>query len=105
MTLQAFEQILKAACPQTYELGAEPRASRCVVWHRFGVQSGHGDNRNLFDLPKLQVDILCKSPTDELVDDVCGALSSHSLPYSVQDYMVYDPDYEQLRTILQLVVV
>ena len=105
MTLQIFEQILKDVCPDTFELQAPRNRSRFVVWHRYGTKSGHGDDQNVFDLPKVQIDVLQQDPQDTLADDICSALSAAHLPYTILDYQVYDPDYARLRTIMQLVVI
>ena len=103
MTLQQFDAALKAACSETYELAAPQGAQRYVVWHRYGANSSFGDDHNVLDLPKVQIDIVTNIKDDLLVDDVCAALWMANLPYSVQSEG-YDPDYNAYRTILQLVV-
>lgn len=103
MTLQQFEDKLKEACPETYELAAPQGAKRYVVWSRYGASSSFGDDRNALDLPKVQLDIITNIQHDILVDDICAALWLMDLPYSVQSEG-YDPDYNAYRTILQLVV-
>lgn len=104
MTLQQFENNLKTACPETYELAAPQNAKRYVVWHQYGASSSFGDDRNMVDLPKVQIDIVSNVLHDFLVDDVCAALWAMDLTYSIQSEG-YDPDYNAYRTILQLVVV
>lgn len=104
MTLQDFETTLRTACDETYELAAPQSARRYVVWHRYGANSQYGDNRNVLDLPKVQIDIVTNIENDTLVDDVCAALWLAELPYSVQSEG-YDQEYNAYRTILQLVVV
>lgn len=105
MTLQDFDRTLKTVCPQTYEGTAPQGARRFLCWHCYGAQSSYGDNRNVFDLPKVQLDILTQSTTDDLVDEVCQALGAAGLTYAVMDPGTYDPDYNAIRTILQLVVI
>ncbi len=95
---------MKAVCSETYELAAPKGASRFVVWHRYGRSSSYADDRNVLDVPKVQIDIVTNNPDDFLVDDVCAALWTMDLPYTVQSEG-YDPDYAAFRTILQLVVV
>lgn len=104
MTLQQFDANLKAACPGlVHELAAPKGASRYAVWHRYGGSSTYGDNRNVLDVPKVQIDIVTQSALDPLVDDVCAALWGMDLPYSIESEG-YDPEYNAQRTILQMVV-
>lgn len=104
MTLQTFEAGLKAAFADTYETAAPKGKQRYVVWHRYGRNSVFGDNRNQLDAPKVQIDIITNVHGDYLVDDVCAALWSMDLPYSVESEE-YDDEYSAHRTILQLVVI
>ena len=104
MKLQDLDLMLKTICPQTYENKAPAGVSRFIVGHRYGTQSTCGDDRNLLDLPKIQIDILVHTTQDDLVDDVCSALGKMGLTYSIQDLNLYDEDYNALRTVLQLVV-
>jgi hypothetical protein len=104
MTLQQFENNLKTACPETYELAAPQGAKRYVVWHRYGASSSFGDDRNVLDLPKVQLDIITNVEHDMLVDEICAALWEMDLTYSIQSEG-YDPEYNAYRTILQLAVV
>ena len=104
MTLQQFEANLKAACPGTYELAAPQGVERYVVWHSYGASSTFGDDRNVLDLPRVQIDIISRTRDDILADDICAALWMMDLTYTVQSEG-YDPDYNAYRTILQLVVV
>lgn len=104
MTLPEFDAALKAVCPSTYELGAPKGELRYVVWHRYGAQSSYGDDHNVVDLPKVQIDIVTQQEHDTLADDICAALWLACLPYSVQSEG-YDPEYNAYRTILQLVVI
>lgn len=104
MTLQEFDAALKIVCPETYEIAAPQSAQRYVVWHRYGANSSYGDDHNVLDLPKVQIDIVTNVAGDFLADDICAALWLANLPYSVVSDG-YDPDYNANRTILQLVVI
>ena len=104
MTLQQFEQHLKEACAEVYELAAPQGAKRYVAWHRYGASSSFGDDRNMLDIPKVQLDIITNIHPDTLVDEICAALWMMDLTYSIQSEG-YDPDYNAYRTILQLAVV
>lgn len=104
MTLQQFENCLKEAFPDVYELAAPEGKQRYVVWHRYGAHSHYGDNRNVLKIPKVQIDIVNNVDGDFLVDDICAALWTMDLCYSVESEG-YDPEYNAYRTILQLEVV
>lgn len=104
MTLQQFEDGLKAAVPETYELAAPQGAKRFVVWHRYGFNSIHGDNRNQVNVPKVQIDIATNNQLDTIAEDVFAALWLMDLSYEIISDG-YDPDYNAMRTILQLEVV
>lgn len=103
MTLQQFDARLKETFADTYELAAPQGMKRYVVWHRYGRRHLYGDNRNVLDLPKVQIEIVSNIDGDYLVDDVCAALWAMDLCYSVESEG-YDPDYNAFRTILQLEV-
>ena len=104
MTLQEFSTNLGEHLPGlVFELAAPKGLARYVVWHRYGASSAHGDNRNMLDAPKIQIDIVTNTGGDTLADDVTAALWMMDLPYSIQSEG-YDPDYNACRTILQLVV-
>lgn len=104
MTLTQFEKTLKEACKETYELAAPKGARRYVVWHRYGRSSLFGDDKNQFDAPRIQLDIVTQNPQDVLVDDICAALWLMDLPYEIVSEG-YDDEYAAMRTIIQLVVV
>lgn len=103
MTLKEFDANLKTVFADTYELAAPQNKKRFVAWHRYGRKPHYGDNRNVLNIPKVQIDIVSNIDGDFLVDDICAALWSMGLSYSV-DSEGYDPDYNAYRTILQLEV-
>lgn len=105
MTLQQFDAGLKESCTApVYQLAAPKGDHRCVVWHGYGYSSSQGDDRNQINAPKVQIDIHTQSMSDTLVDEVFSALWLMDLPFSVQSEG-YDDDYNDIRTILQLVVI
>lgn len=104
MTLQEFENKLKLVSDDVYETAAPPNVVEYVAWHRYGTQSGFGDDCNLMGLPKVQIDIIAQTRDSILAEDVLAALWAMNLPYSVQSEG-YDPDYNAFRTILQVVVI
>ena len=103
MTLKEFEKSLKETFADTFELAAPSDKNRYVVWHRYGAHSHFGDNRNVLNVPKVQIDIVSNIDGDFLVDDICAALWTMGLSYSIESEG-YDPDYNAYRTILQLEV-
>ena len=103
MTLAEFENGLKEVCAETYELAAPQNVKRYVVWHKYGRHSHVGDNRNVLNIPKVQIDIVTPIKNDFLCDDISAALWAMDLSYSIESDG-YDPDYNAFRTILQLEV-
>ena len=104
MTLQQFEQTLKKYCPNlVYHLAAPKGLHRCVVWHSYGYSSAFGDDRNQINAPKIQIDIHTQTVYDSLVEDVISALWEMDLPFSIASEG-FDDEYNDIRTILQLVV-
>ena len=66
MTLQQFEEGLKAAAPGlVYELAGPKGIHRYVCWHRYGAGSVVGDNRNQIDAPRVQA--ILRRQVDQLV--------------------------------------
>lgn len=104
MTLQEFENCLKSAVPETYNLQAPAGVVRYVAWHTYSASSVRGDDRNQLDAPKVQLDIVYQSTQDTIVDDVQAALWLMDLPYEIISEG-YDQDYAAIRVILQLVVI
>ena len=105
MTLQQFEADLKEACPGlVYHLAAPKNVARYVAWHCYGYSSAQADDRNQINAPKIQIDIHTQSVSDLLVEDVLSALWMMDLPYAIVSEG-YDDEYNDIRTILQLVVI
>ena len=104
MTLQQFDAGLKQAFPDTYRTAAPKGKQRFVAWQSYRKIPILGDDRNQLDAPKVQIDIVTNLPDDTLADDVCAALWSMDLPYSVESEG-YDDDLAAFRTVLQLVVI
>ena len=103
MTLKEFKAGLSEAFADTYELAAPQGLKRYVAWHLYGRHHHYGDNRNVLDVPKVQIDIVSNIDGDFLVDDISAALWTMGLSYSVVSEG-YDPEYNAYRTILQLEV-
>lgn len=104
MTMQQFETALKTVCPETYPLAAPPGSRRCVKYHSYGANHQYGDDHNVLDLPRVQLDILIDRADDPLPEDVAALLQSLYLPYT-EISRGYDPEYNCIRVIYQLEVV
>lgn len=104
MTMQQFEDALKTVCPETYPLAAPPGCRRGVIYHTYGANHQYGDDHNVLDLPKVQLDVLMDSAADTLPEDVAQLLQSLYLPYT-EISRGYDPEYNCIRVIYQLEVV
>lgn len=103
MNLEKLIELLKTICPETYELAAPQGATRCIVAHTYSNgRSIYGDDRNLFDIVKVQLDILTQDNADTLPLDVCELLSSWCITYTLEEIGSFDDDWNALRTILQL---
>ena len=57
MTLPELETALKTVCPDVYELAAPPGLSQYVVYQAYGFETVFGDDCNMVDAPKVQIDI------------------------------------------------
>lgn len=104
MTLREFENKLKQVSDDVYEDAAPPKTLNYVVWHKYGTQSGYGDDSNIFGIPKVQLDIVTQTRDSIFADDILAALWAMNLPYSIQSEG-YDQDYNAFRTIVQVVVI
>lgn len=103
MTLEKLIALLKTVCPETYELAAPQGVPRCIVAHTYSNgRSLYGDDQNLFDIVKVQLDILTQDNADTLPLDVCELLRAWCITYSLQEICAYDDDWAALRTIIQL---
>lgn len=102
MTMEKLLELLKTVCTDSYEYAAPQGVTRCIVAHTYAGRSFYGDDANVLDIQKAQLDILTQDISDTLSDDVCGVLREARLPYSVEAWKSYDDDWAAIRTILQL---
>lgn len=101
MTYPCLLDSLKAAAGgAAYDRAAPAGATRFVVGHTYGANSHRGDDRNLLNLPRVQLDVYAQTPDDSLFPAVCDLLDALDLPYDVQDE-IYDDDLALFRWILQ----
>lgn len=102
MTFAALLDLVRKLIP-AYDTAAPHGLTRYVVGHMYGAESHYADDANLFDFPRVQLDVYTQSPEDELPWQVMDLLRAWNLPYTVVD-MVYDDETALHRTILQLEV-
>lgn len=101
MTLEKLIALLQTVCPETYELAAPQGVKRCIVAHTYPGVSLYGNDQNLFDIEKAQLDILTQKNSDTLLLDVCELLRAWCITYTLEAIHEYD-DWNALRSIVQL---
>lgn len=102
MTLEKLIALLQTVCPETYELAAPQGVKRCIVAHTYPGASLYGNDQNLFDIEKVQLDILTQDKADTLLLDVCELLHAWCITYTLEAIHEYDDDWNALRSIVQL---
>lgn len=95
---------LKILCPDSYDVAAPAGLTRFVVAHRYAESSVYADDSNVWDFPRVQIDVYTQSPDDSLPEDVKLLLRTWCCPYTVQS-MAWDDDTALWRTILQTEVI
>ena len=81
MTLEKLIALLQTVCPETYELAAPQGVKRRIVAHTYtNGRSLYGDDQNLFDIEKVQLDILTQKNSDTLLLDVCECCAHGASP-------------------------
>lgn len=102
MTLEKLIALLQTVCPETYELAAPQGVKRCIVAHTYPGANLYGSDQNLFDIEKVQLDILTQDKADTLPLDVCELLRTWCITYTLKEFGSYDDNWAALRTIVQL---
>lgn len=103
MTLEKLIALLQTICPETYAHVAPQGVKRCIVAHTYSNgRSFYGDDQNLFDIVKAQLDILTQDKDDTLPLDVCELLRTWCITYTLEEFGAYDDDWAAFRTIVQL---
>lgn len=103
MTLEKLIALLQTICPETYAHVAPQGVKRCIVAHTYtNGRSFYGDDQNLFDIVKAQLDILTQDKDDTLPLDVCELLRTWCITYTLEEFGAYDDDWATFRTIVQL---
>lgn len=102
MTLEKLIALLQTVCPETYELAAPQGVKRCIVANTYPGASLYGNDQNLFDIEKVQLDILTQDKADTLPLDVCELLRTWCITYTLEEFGAYDDNWAALHTIVQL---
>ena len=103
MTLEKLIALLQTICPETYAHVAPQGVKRCIVAHTYSNgRSFYGDDQNLFDIVKAQLDILTQDKDDTLPLDVCELLRTWCITYTLEEFGAYDDNWAAFRTIVQL---
>lgn len=100
MTYASLINLLRTVIPEFYDTAAPAGLTRFGVAAVYGAESHYGDDANVLDFPRVQIDLYFQDPADSLPGDVCETLRAWSWPYSVQD-RVWDDDRALFRVILQ----
>lgn len=101
MTYASLLKALKAAAGgAAYDRAAPAGATRYIVGHTYGANSVRGGDRNLLNLPRVQLDVYAQTPDDSLFTAVCDLLDALDQPYEIVD-TIYDDDLALFRWIFQ----
>lgn len=103
MTYASLLQTLESVTSEVYEIAAPKGAARYIAVNVYGARTVDGDDSSFVTFKKVQLDILCQSPSDTLTEDVFAALSYYGFSFTVEDE-AYDPDYALMRCIVHLEV-
>lgn len=103
MTLEKLIALLQTICPETYAHVAPQGVKRCIVAHTYtNGRSFYGDDQNLFDIEKVQLDILTQDKDDTLPLDVCELLRTWCITYTLEEFGAHEDEWAVFRTIVQL---
>lgn len=104
MTYAFLKTLLAQLLPATFESVAPAGLTRFIVCQRYGLSPVYAGDANVWDFPRVQIDVYTRDPEDPLPDHVRELLRAWCAPYSVQA-MTYDDETALYRTILQLEVI
>lgn len=99
--LQSLVAAIEAITGTSADRVGAPDTGRTAVVSTYGASSIRGDDENLADVPKVQIDVYITDPDDDLPERVMALLQERCLAYSVEDWNSYDEETNRLRTILQ----
>lgn len=104
MTYAALIDLLEDLLPgKVHETAAPAGETRFIVHHCYGTTPVYADDTNIWEFPRVQLDIYTQDPADVLPEQVKQLLRAWATTWSVQ-YMGYDDETKLNRVILQLEV-
>ena len=103
MNYASLLSALRLLWADTYDRAAPAGKTRFAVLSRYGSEPLQGDDRNLMDFPRCQLDVYTQSPDDPLPGEFCELLGGMCLPYQIMDE-VWDDELALYRVIIQLEV-
>jgi len=99
--LQQLIDAIEALTGVSADTVARPGVARCAVVHGYAGSSVYGEDSNLLDVPRAQIDIYTPTRTDGLIDSVLQLLQDWHMPYEIAEQF-YDDETVRIRTIVQL---
>ena len=104
MTYASLKTLLSDLLPGgVFETAAPAGETRFIVHHCYGTTPVYADDTNIWEFPRVQLDIYTRDPDDELPGQVKQLLRAWATTWSVQ-YMGWDDETGLYRVILQLEV-
>lgn len=94
MTFDTFRDILlKVDCPHIHQFTAPPDTPPpYIVWaESMESTSLCGDGRKLCQVSQGTIDLYSKTPDDNLINDIQNTLSTHGIPFYLND-VLYESD-------------
>lgn len=104
MLTELLQALKTATGLEPFPFAGAPDEPKQIVYTMYSVGSWYGDDANILDIPKCQLDLWTQTADDQLPDQVMSVLQSWRLPYTVETYMMYDDETNRLRTIVQFEV-
>lgn len=105
MTLASLIEALKGLTSEVWPYSTRMRPQpRYIVYQVYGASGQYGDNVNLFDFPRVQLDVYTQDPEDPLPGRVCALLRENGCAYEIID-QVYDDDLALFWSILRFEVI
>lgn len=102
MTSQQLVSALTAAELPAFLDAAPPTLSRYIVVSPYAETSILGDDSNIADIEKVQLDICAPTRSDMIVASAKGVLQNNFLVWETVTPLSYDPEFKLFRAILQL---
>ena len=99
--LSELLEALEALTGSPVDTIAPPDTPRCCAAHGYTAASFYGDDANILDIPRVQIDVYTQDPADDLPEQVAALLQAWHLPYTIELLREYESETNRLRTIYQ----